>query len=164
MKAGHIFLLLLWGVHLMNLMGTRTLMRRVLFRLFDYRDCYIIRSGKGNKFKWGIGYNAPARAKGIDRSIPGSKEELQYYWRLFFARYWEDKIRGELGDTRFRHKGSGATEWHKFRGLVIRSRLVQLKLRVRAVWLYQQMIWLSCQALAVLAVVILLSTKYPKYF
>lgn len=163
-KMGYLFLLAIGLLHITDAVGSRTLVRRVLYRTLDYRDCYILRSGRSANFKFGIGYDAAGRAKNIDRSIPGTREKLLGYWRLFYARYWESKIRKELGNTNFKYKGSGKTEWHKFRGLLFRTRLMQLKARLWSVWLYQQIIYLGLQALLLLALVLFLRAQYPYFF
>lgn len=165
-KMGYLLIACLWVMHILDVVGTRTAVRRLLYHTLDYRDCYIIRSGGAgsNKFKWGIGYDAAGRAKQIDRSIPGTKEKLLNHWRLFHARYWEGKIRKEIAETNFRYRGSGKTEWHKFRGLLVKGKLIQLRWRVRGVWLYQQLLFLSCQILALLALLCLLRANYPDFF
>lgn len=161
---GYLLLLALWMVHITDAIGSRTLIRRVLYKTMDYRDCYIIRSGRSNNFKWGIGYDAAGRAKQIDRSIPGTREKLLSHWRLFYAEHWERKIRKELGNTNFRYKGSGKTEWHKFRGLLFKTRLMQLRWRVMGVWLYQQIIYVGLQALVLLALILFLKGSCPQFF
>lgn len=115
----------------------------ILYKLFDYRWVYVIRSSENPRFhKIGIGWNLSIREMQIDRSIDGSHEYVHFAVKLFNAEKNEHKLQEKFKDVNFRFKGSGQTEWFeisRWKSGQITGRLKLMKARQQ----FQQLFLIS---------------------
>lgn len=95
---------------------------------------YLIKS-KGNRYKIGITNKSLAvRARTIDRSIKGSKEEIDKAVRLFNPRYYETRLHRYFKRRNFTYTGSGKTEWFRLRPWeVLQVRVIMFRYQVEQV-------------------------------
>lgn len=86
----------------------------LMSKLFNYKYVYLITSSaKKNYYKIGIGWNLAIRENQIDKSIQGSKEQVEYAIRVFNSESFENALHQKFKNKNFVFKGSGKTEWFK---------------------------------------------------
>lgn len=77
------------------------------------RRIYLGRSSAG-LIKIGIARDVPRRWNDIDRSTPGTRERPTFHLPVIGARALEKTLHALFYPFRYRHRGSGKTEWFRF--------------------------------------------------